>query len=235
MKIKDIIIDLMFPPRCAICDDVLKLFKHHICDKCRDKVVYINEPYCLKCGKALSENKELCHDCKNRKHYFVKGVSIFDYGSIADSLYRFKNRSRAEYASFYAKEIYENKKDFINLVSPDYFVPVPIHKHKLSTRGYNQAELISKELTKLTGIPTNTGLIQRAKNTSPLKNMALSERQNNLNKAFNIGVNDVKLKTIIIIDDIYTTGSTIDEISKTIQSRFDCEIYFITVTVGRGC
>lgn len=233
-KITEDIKDLVFPRRCAICDEVLPHGMKYICKDCSTKVVYIKEPYCLKCGKALVEDKEYCEDCLKRPHYFRQGVSVFDYGSVSDSLYRFKNMGRVEYAEYYAKVLYEEKGDWLKAVNPDCLIPVPIHSSKLKKRGYNQAELISKELSRLSGIPTDTSLLLRAKKTNPLKELSLKERQNNLKKAFKIGVNDVKLKTGVIIDDIYTTGSTIDEISRTLINTFPCEIYFMTLTVGRG-
>lgn len=227
-------IDLLFPRRCPICDDILPYKSNGVCKECKDKVVFIEDPFCLKCGKALSEPKEYCDDCSKRNHRFIQGVSVFDYGSVSDSLFRFKNKGRIEYAEYYAKAIVHRRGRWLKHINPDAFIPVPIHSSKMKKRGYNQAEILSKELTRLTGIPTNTSLVMRSHKTSPLKNLSLKERQNNLKNAFKVNDNDVKLKTIVIIDDIYTTGSTMDEISQSILSKFDCKIYFLTLTVGRG-
>ncbi|MCR4787277.1 MAG: double zinc ribbon domain-containing protein [Lachnospiraceae bacterium] len=226
--------DLFFPPRCPICDDVTGSGIGSVCEKCRKKLTFIKEPTCLKCGKPITKETEYCRDCTNRRHYFKKGVSVFEYGSISDSLYRFKNKGRAEYARYYARAITERHKDFIRAVHPDALIPVPVHHSKLLKRGYDQSLVLCKEISKLTKIPVCDKLIVRSKKTVPLRDLGIRERQINLNKAFKIGLNDVKLKTIIIIDDIYTTGSTIDEISRTVLERFPCDIYFITLTVGRG-
>ena len=234
MKVIDAILDFLFPPTCAFCDSVLPWGQKYICKKCRPKLVYIKEPYCMKCGKELSGEEEYCSDCRSRNHLFIQGSAVFDYGSISDSIFRFKNKGRAEYAAFYARELYRTKKDWLRAIKPDALVPVPVHPSKLRKRGYNQSELISKELSKLSGIPTNTTLIRRQKNTIPLKDLSLRARQNNLKKAFKVGVNDVKLKTIVIIDDIYTTGSTIDEISRAVLELCNVNVYFLTVTIGRG-
>ena len=234
MTITNQIKDLLFPRRCAICDDVLTHGRKYICRECRPKIVYIKEPYCMKCGKALSEVKEYCNDCLNRSHMFIQGSAVFDYGAVAGSLYRFKNKGRVEYAEFYARALYSEKAELIRALSPDAFIPVPIHLSKLKSRGYNQSEIISKELSKLTSIPTNTTLITRVKKTIPLKNLGLRERQNNLKNAFKVNDNGVKLKTIIIIDDIYTTGSTMDAMASAILEVMNVDIYFLTVTIGRG-
>ena len=233
-NLTDIVKDLLYPPRCAVCDDILAAGEECICASCAKKTVYIKEPVCLKCGKSIKGDEEYCEDCQKRPHVFVQGKAVFDYGSISDSLARFKYKGRTEYAKFYAREIVRQRGDFIRAVSPDAFVPVPIHVLKLMQRGYNQSEIISSELSYLTKIPTKTDLIIRSKRTDPLKNLSARERQKNLKNAFKIGENDVKLKTIVIIDDIYTTGSTIDEMASVLKSYFDVDVYFITVTIGRG-
>ena len=74
----------------------------------------------------------------------------------------------------------------------------------------------------------------RETDTVPLKDLGVQERQNNLKKAFKIVRNDVKLNTIVIIDDIYTTGSTMDAIAQVIQQHMDCQVYVLTVAIGRG-
>ncbi len=230
----EMIKDLLFPPRCPVCDEPTGGYGRYICRECFKKLRFIKEPYCLKCGKALTDESEYCRDCTNRVHFYKRGVSVFEYGSISDSLFRFKNKGRAEYAGFYARAMVERHKDFIRAVDPDALIPVPIHRSKLLKRGYDQSLLLCKEISNLTKIPVNDQLILRSKKTVPLKELGLKERQINLKGAFKIGTDDVKLKTIMIVDDIYTTGSTIDEISRTILADFPCEIYFITLTVGRG-
>lgn len=234
MRIIDRIVDLLFPRRCAVCDEPMLPGDVYICPKCKKKIVYVEEPFCLKCGKPLPDNREFCNDCISRHHYFESGSAVFDYGSISDSLFRFKNKGRVEYARFYASELYKKKKEWLDSIKPDAFIPVPIHKSKRRTRGYNQSEIISRELSAISSIPTITDLVIRSKKTSPLKNMGLSERQNHIKGAFKVKSNVVKLSTIVIIDDIYTTGSTIDAIAAVILEHFDCKIYFLTVTIGRG-
>ena len=113
-------------------------------------------------------------------------------------------------------------------------MPVPIHPSRKRRRGYNQAELIARELSGLSGIPVNTALMERIKKTRPLKNLSHEERQNNLKRAFKIRQNDVKLNTIVIIDDIYTTGSTIDSMARVLHGAGITEVYFVALTIGRG-
>ena len=189
----------------------------------------------MKCGKQLkSAEQEYCGDCQRKEHYYIQGTSLYDYGSMADSVFRFKYAGRMEYADFYGKELSEKKAKWLAAVRPDALVPVPIHSSKKRKRGYNQAELIANKLSRYSGIPVNTSLIRRERKTEPLKNLSYGERQNNLKRAFKICQNDVKLSTIVVIDDIYTTGSTIDAMARMFMEAGIPGIYFMTLTIGRG-
>lgn len=234
LKIIDRLTDLVFPRRCAVCDELLPVGEKYVCNPCMKKKLYIEEPTCIKCGKSIGSENAYCEDCSRRKHKYIQGTAVFDYGSIADSLFRFKNKGRVEYAKFYAREIMDKRGDWLRAINPDAFVPVPIHSSKLRKRGYNQAEILSDELSKLSKIPTEKSLISRIRKTAPLKDLSLIQRQDYLKKAFKVNGKGVKLKTIVIIDDIYTTGSTVDEIADAIQKVFPCNIYFLTIAIGRG-
>ena len=227
-------LDLIFPKRCGVCDQVLLYGERQICEICKRNIKYIGNQVCFRCGKPVREEEEYCYDCGRRKHYFDQGRSVFSYEYIRLSLYRFKYAGRKEYASFYARNIQHELKEVCKIWKPQALVPVPLHPKKQRKRGYNQAEEIAKELSKLWKIPVRSDLIKRCKNTRPMKEIVGTERQNNLKKAFKLGTNDVKLNTIIIIDDIYTTGSTIDAVAKVCREAGISHIYFITVSIGNG-
>ena len=228
-------LDLLFPSRCVVCDGLTDYPGEKVCRKCKHQIVYIREPYCLKCGKQLGqEEKEYCSDCERIKHLYVQGTALYDYGSMADSVFRFKYGGRAEYAAFYGRDLYEKKAEWLAGIRPDALVPVPVHSSRMRGRGYNQAYLIARELSRYCGIPVRNNLIGRTRRTKPLKNLSHEERQNNLKKAFKILKNDVKLSTIVIIDDIYTTGSTVDAMSRTFREAGVGQIYFMALAIGRG-
>lgn len=189
----------------------------------------------MKCGKELEEEEsEYCGDCARHKHLFDRGRALFAYQSMADSIYRFKYKGRQEYAAFYAACIARQLGDWIRHCEAQALVPVPIHSAKRRARGYNQAETMARELGRITGIPVETDLVKRVRRTAPMKDLSVYERQNNLKRAFKICRNDVKLSTIIIIDDIYTTGSTIDAMSYELRRAGVKRIYFVALAIGRG-
>jgi ComF family protein len=150
------------------------------------------------------------------------------------SIYRFKYMGRSEYAKFYARDIYEKLGAEIRRMNGDAFIPIPIHPSRQRERGYNQAEEVSRELSSLFGIPTYTDIVKRVKKTIPQKELNPIERQNNLKKAFNISSNVVKLNKTILIDDIYTTGSTIDAVAAELKRHGVKEVFFVTLCIGEG-
>ena len=195
----------------------------------------IGEPYCMKCGKGLeAEEAEYCRDCLRHPHVFERGRSLFVYdGAVKGSMYRFKYGGRKEYAGAYAHltEVYLG--EYIKEIQPQALIPVPLHRKRYRIRGYNQSEVFARSLGRRLGIPVASKMVKRIKNTLPQKELALPDRQNNLKKAFKINRNDVKLNTIIIIDDIYTTGSTIDALSATLKEAGVRNVFFLTISGGR--
>lgn len=189
----------------------------------------------MKCGKHIGDSEtEYCADCAGRNHLYDCGRALFSYQSVSSSIARFKYHGRREYAAFYAACMADVLGNFIRTCRAEAFVPVPLHRSKKRRRGYNQAEVLARELSALTGIPVCDNLIGRVKKTVPMKELSVADRQNNLKKAFKILRNDVKLNTIIIIDDIYTTGATIDAMCRELKNAGVEKIYFMTLAIGRG-
>ncbi|MBD5492033.1 MAG: ComF family protein [Lachnospiraceae bacterium] len=225
----------LYPRRCPVCDEPVKPYHALVCNECADVPALVEPPFCMKCGKHLArEEKEYCSDCASHTHLYDRGRALFSYKSVSDSIARFKYRGRQEYAAYYAARMAEGLSGFIRACRADALIPVPLHKSKLKARGYNQAEVLAEELSALTGIPMFPDLIERVEKTAPMKDLSAAERQNNLKRAFKIRRNDVKLSTIIIIDDIYTTGSTIDAVSREFKKAGVKRIYFLTLAIGRG-
>lgn len=225
---------LVYPSRCPGCDDIL-VGDDLLCPVCREnKKLFapIREPRCMICGRQMSLGSTVCENCNEQKHEYLRGFPAFEYSSVKDSLYRFKYGSRAEYAKFYANSMARIIGYNIVSLKPDALLPVPIHKKRLQKRGYNQAELLCKRIGEILDIPVYTNLVSRVSDTKPLKNLDRKERENNLKGSFKSTLNDVKLSTIVIIDDIYTTGSTIDELSRTLKECGVQKIYYASVAVG---
>ena len=178
---------------------------------------------------------EFCRECSERSRSFKEGRAVFLYDDIMRrSIYEFKYNGRREYAAYYAGEILKRFSERIEIWKPECFIPVPLHPLRQKKRGYNQAALISRELSAMTGIPTREKLLIREKYTRAQKELNADERQNNLKNAFKLGEDDVKLKSAVLIDDIYTTGSTMNAAAQVLRSSGVGDVYFIALSIGRG-
>lgn len=229
------ILEILYPARCPVCHGILK-GKDGICPDCRKQLHYIKEPKCKKCGKQIEkEEQEYCRDCQRFSHAFDKGAAVFAYDDIMRrSISMFKYHNRREYAKVYAVEMYRNCQYFLKLASPEVILPVPVHRKKKRQRGFNQAELLAKELGKLTGIPVDTTYLIRTENTAPQKELTRQQRKLNLKKAFEVCKNGKHYQRVLLIDDIYTTGATIDAISEILRENQTRIIFFLTLCVGRN-
>lgn len=225
---------MLFPSRCPICDKVRPIGSAKICNYCEKTLSTVTTPFCMKCGKALEdETREYCRDCSTVNHEYNQGRAVFLYPCIRKSVYRLKYKNRKEYAEYLGWKMAQVCGKTIKEWNPDALVPVPLHEKRMQKRGYNQAELLAKELSKYIHVPVNTTLVKRERNTKPQKALNVVERQNNLKNAFKIEQNNVKLKTIVIIDDIYTTGSTIDAIAKELKAIGVQRVYYVALAIGR--
>lgn len=231
-------LDLLFPARCPVCDKPVPYYDREkgICQECVGKLPFIRGKRCFLCGRELAdEREELCADCmKNgKRHCYTKGFSLCSYRDVMrESIYRLKYGGRREYAKVYGRLMAERFGNAIKRAKVDGIIPVPLHSKREYQRGYNQAALLAEALGECTGVPVFKDYVVRVRHTPPMKTLGAEERQNNLKKAFKIGRNDVKLKVTIVIDDIYTTGSTIDAVAKTLMDAGVCRIYFMTLAIG---
>lgn len=228
------ILQAVYPRHCPVCDGIVRQRGEKICLECMDRLKLLTPPWCMRCGIKTEEGEEYCRDCRERKHLYERGRALYEYDSAAESIYRFKYAGRREYADFFGEQIADYLGDFIRDIRPDGFVPIPLHRRRKAGRGYNQAGLLAEAVGRRMGIPVYHRLLVRVKDTVPQKKLNREERQNNLKKAFNMPENDVKLKTILVFDDIYTTGATIDEAARALKAAGAERIYFITLACGAG-
>ena len=247
-KIKDIgrgVINLVFPPRCPVCDGIIGPVERYIHSRCCEKLFPVEQPQCMRCGKpVLSERREYCDDCARAlEHHrqmreddsYRQGKALFAYkGSIKQTMYRFKYSNRREYAAYFAQTAVERYSDWIQSCGIDVIIPVPMHRKKMRQRGYNQAECFARALSEKTGIRMAKGLVRRVKNTSPLKTMGYVERRNCLEGAFQVADSIVQYDQILIVDDIYTTGSTAESIGHEIAKRCPGRVYVLCICIGQG-
>ena len=180
---------------------------------------------------------EYCYEC-HRKGYvstshITQSKSLYLYkGAIKTSMYRLKYSNKREYARYYAAKAIEKHGDWINRNNIQAIVPVPVYPAKRKRRGYNQAEVFAKELSKLTGIKVEKDMVRRVKDTSPQKELNYQQRKNNLENAFQKGKSSVQYTHILVVDDIYTTGCTAEAVAEELRKQGVRQIYMLSICIG---
>lgn len=235
-RILNIILDILFPRTCPVCQKIVGDRGEKICRKCRPKLVYIKEPICKKCGKQLdSMIMEYCYDCNKKPHVFDRGVSCFAYkNEIKNSIYQYKYNNKREYAEFYTEEMVKTQGEQLLRWNPDVVIPIPLHKKRKKRRGFNQSELLAKGIAEYLNIPTAFSYIKRTTNTKPLKELNDKERKESLVHAFTTKSGSCPWESVLLVDDIYTTGSTVDAISGLLKAKGVKKVYVLTLCIGKG-
>lgn len=233
---KEAVLSVLYPVKCPFCGKLTGTKDVTACKACTRKLPFIKEPRCYKCGKPVGEEEaEYCMDCMKKKHFFTQGISLWSYdATVKKAVYDFKYRNQRCFAGYFVKELMKHCGQQIQAWDAQAIIPVPVHKKRYRQRGFNQAELLAWELSAYIGVPVDTRLVIRTKNTKPQKELNDKERQKNLKNAFKINGNSVKLKKVIIVDDIYTTGTTVDVVSELLLRVGITGIHVITLCIGKG-
>jgi len=241
-KAADIFLQLLFPRRCPGCDSILKVKLLNvgeppfICRECEEQIQFPSEPRCLICSRPISDDaSEFCPECQKAKRFFDKGVSLMVHDDMARKIiYGLKYKGAADHADFLGYELGAQYKDVIMAWGARAIIPIPLHKKRYKQRGYNQAELIAKALVRFmgpdAGLFVDTDLVVRNYNTQPLKTLDGNMRANNIRKAFKI-TEKGKYESVILVDDIYTTGATLNECAKMLKRAGVKHVFFLTASI----
>lgn len=224
---------VLYPQTCCFCG---KVSKEHICKECSEKITYLDEPVCKKCGKPIRyEEQEYCSDCQNTAFFYEQGKSVWLHtGSVRWSVYQFKYHNRRIYGKFYAQELFRLYGKWIRENKIDVIIPIPLHKKRKRKRGYNQSEVIARHLGKLLNLPVNARAVVRVRNTKPQKELSHKERTRNLRDAFRVTKYWNGRGNVLLIDDIYTTGNTVDSVAKLLRQKGANKVWFLTISIGQG-
>ena len=238
---RELIGSLLFPKRCPVCDEILEPeeMKKGIHSACESKLYPIHGAVCMHCGRPLGNqsSKEYCYDCVNKGHdrcsAIIQAKALFLYkGAIKKAMYRFKYSNKREYADFFAMTGIANYGWWLKRMGVEAIIPVPLFKGKKKKRGYNQAESFAKALSRYAQIPVNPNLVTRRINTTPQKGLSLNQRKINVEKAFQINKNVVNYKCVMVVDDIYTTGSTAEAVAEQLIKQGIHRVCLMTICIG---
>lgn len=220
-----------------MCRDVVTPKGEPVCTVCRERLPYVTEPACMKCGKPIaSEQEEYCTDCRKRKFSYERGYAAFVYDDVMQqAVADYKYNNKKEFAIFFAQELAEVLQNRLSGLGIEALVPVPIHRARRRYRGYNQTEVMCEELSRLTGIQVEKQFLIRQKKTTPQKELTEAERLQNLESAIvwnpDRSQNNVP-RTVLLVDDIYTTGSTAEVCSRVLLRNGIQHVYLLCLCIG---
>lgn len=239
--VKEGLLNLVFPLDCKICGKPIRESKgYSICEDCFKTIELIDKPYCVKCNKPLlisvdlfrQEQNIFCVDCKKKKYSFEFARSVGRYdGVLRECIHLFKYYGEKKLAKPLGKLLIDyltKNEEFRELI--DLIIPVPLHKNDLKERGFNQSVLLAKIIGNYFSIPVKEEVLIKKRLTPSQVNLSKKERDKNIFKAFFVNESkEVKEKNILILDDIFTTGSTVEECAKELKKAGTKNIFVLTL------
>lgn len=225
----DALTELVYPGRCVHC----RRLGSYFCQNCRSQTVAVGDDICIRCGQPTSR-RCTCHFCQTTPPdplRAMRGV-VFYGGSIDSAIQALKYEDLKQLAAplaIYLIDYLEN-----HPIPFDALVPVPLHPDRLTIRGYNQSDLLAERVGKARSIPVRTDLIIRTRDTKPQVHLKRSERLENVHQAFEPAqAAALDGETILLIDDVCTTGATLIACAEALQLAGAGDIWALTVARAR--
>ncbi|MCR5482120.1 MAG: ComF family protein [Clostridia bacterium] len=234
----DSALEFVFPSTiyCISCGSIIdKSRPYGICDNCMSLYSFATERTCIRCGKPLADDnrQDICRLCMTKKFSFSKGYSCVRYGLHEKKpLMQLKYGEKPYVAKFLGKLMAERLA--VSNAEFDIIVPVPVHSSKLFTRGYNQAMCLAQEISESSGKPLADVLI-RTRASRPMSRLNLLDRLENVTGIFALREDAGSLiagKNVLLVDDIMTTGSTLEDCTRRLLSGGACRVETVVFAAG---
>lgn len=226
------IIDFVFPNICLCCDKSISKDKM-FCSDCFSKIPFVQGTICYRCGHKLnllpSQEKILCTKCLKKRPVYDKARAVFQYNSSSkNSILKFKYTGKIEYSRQFVQLLMQAGKELFP--ETDIIIPVPMHPKRKLSRGYNQAAVLANLLSKKTKIAYDEKILIRHKHTPKQENKTFEERHKNVKDAFIVkNKRKIKNRTVLLIDDVLTTGATVNNCAKTLKKAGASSVFVLTI------
>ena len=221
LRMLEKLISILYPPRCVFCRALLDAGTEvEICEKCYNKLPFMDD--------------EVLRAYKGFK-YCDGVVCVFKYdGIVKESLIRYKYYGKPGYCRAYGILLAKKVKKMTNIGDFDIIISVPLYKSRMGSRGYNQSFLISKMLSGHTGVKEGSGLVSRVRDTGTQSLLKRRQRIVNVKDAFKItDAAKVRGKSVLLVDDILTTGSTLDECGRALKEAGALKVTAAVIASGK--
>ena len=227
--LSDTLINVLLPPVCAGCNKVGELF----CSECTSKVQWVRDPVCLSCGKPSDTAASFCLACY-RYPFAVRQIrsATLHIDPVKCALHRMKYEGYFALADPLAKLMVQAWPRWQSAI--DIVIPIPLHSERKRQRGYNQAELLVKEVQQSLNWLSVPEALRRPKRTSPQVGLNLNQRQRNVHRAFAADASIVAGKRVLLVDDVCTSGSTLDSAARVVldAGALSVDAFCLTTVAG---
>jgi len=233
------ILNLIYPPKCIFCNTILPPGTQiEICDKCYGEAPFVKGKVCRICGQPITApyGPDQCIDCKKTIHYFVQGISVFEYrGMVRDAIVRYKFIGRKRYSRTLGLLMLNRLRLMTNWPIFHMIVYTPLYKKKLINRGYNQAELLASVIADGLQCRLEKSILVKTRDTLPQSKLTRNQRFQNIKGAFAVrSPEKLQDMNILLVDDVYTTGATVNECARLLMEANANSVYVITAAIGKG-
>jgi len=233
MDILKEIIDLVYPAFCHICKTKLDPEEDFVCGKCLRRIEYIKPPFCIRCGRHLPFEKYFCWECADKRSRLrrVYALGVYDH-VLKECIHTVKYHRKKYLLKLFKNRIIAFIRENMKIDEIDIITYVPMHRRKFEERSFNQSAEIASMIGRHFKIPV-LELLEKTRVTEPQHLLSKGERAINVYGTFSVcGKESLEGKSVLITDDIFTTGSTMNECAKMLRSKKAKAVYGFVL--GRG-
>lgn len=227
------LLDLLLPPRCLACGAVVAA-EAPLCGSCWAQLRFLAPPLCTCCGLPFEHDlgpDALCGDCARERPPYERARAVFRYDEASRGLIlAFKHGDRLEAVPAFSRWLATAGAEL--LAEAELLVPVPLHRRRLFTRRYNQSALLALALGRLSGLPVDTRSLRRRRNTPSQGRLRPGQRRRNVAGAFAVAPDrnpEIAGRRILLIDDVLTTGATLEAAAKTLLTAGAAQVDCLTL------
>jgi ComF family protein len=230
----------LYPPRCRFCRESIFGADDCFCRRCCERIRLITHPLCGVCGRPFldtSGDDHLCGKCLTRRPHFVRARAWACYPTedggdhpLREVVQRFKYGRKVSLGRPLGRLMAVDCREWFREIALDLIVPVPLHWKRLRWRGFNQSVILGREVGKLWNLPVDPFVVSRLRETPPQTQLSEEERRRNMRRAFTLNpAKSVEGKAVLLIDDVYTSGATVNECARALKRGGAREVCVLTL------
>jgi ComF family protein len=234
-------VDWLYPPRCRACGGrIAGRDSEYLCAACRPQIHLVSHPLCSVCGRPFldaSGEDHLCAACLTRMPHFVQGRAWACYPRdegtehpLRQVVQKFKYGRKVSLGKPLGRLMAQGCREFLSEFSIDVVIPVPLHPARLRWRGFNQSLLLARQVSRIYNVPMDAFVLYRNRETPPQTQLSEEDRRKNVRGAFaTYPEKSLKGINVLLVDDVYTSGATVNECSRVLTRDGAKRVYVLTL------